>query len=180
MCYDSHSAYRWVLPWRNAKALRVGYQLVPPKTDAIRTSMTPPVFFIFCVLKGFLTYLITSSTGTWGNGSKITCNGNLLFSVTSTDQLGIRYALRVRLYLWAEVGQKILFWKLGAGCNFGSNGPIYAFNFIFLYTVFFCTRFFVRFFLFCRNFFYTFSIYSFICLFDWQCWAIREYHLELQ
>ena len=163
MCYDSHSVYLWVLPWRNAKALRVGYQLVPPKTDAIRTSMTPPVFFIFCVLKGFLTYLITSSTGTWGNGSKITCNGNLLFSVTSTDQLGIRYALRVRLYLWAKVGQKILFWKLGAGCNFGSNGPIYTFNFIFLYTVFFCTRFFVRFFSFLQKFFlYIFHLFIYL------------------
>ena len=33
-------------------------------------------------------------------------------------------------------GQKILYWKLGRGYYFGSNGSIYIFNIIFLYTVF--------------------------------------------
>ena len=41
-------------------------------------------------------------------------------------------------------GQKIFCWKLGRGCHFGSNGPIYIFNFIFLFfAVYFCIKIFI-------------------------------------
>ena len=63
ICYDSHSACRWVQPWHNTKAQRVGLHRVPPATDTAQTSMTPPWFWFFVVLERFLTYLIKSSVG---------------------------------------------------------------------------------------------------------------------
>ena len=65
-------------------------------------------------------------------------------------------------------GQKIICWKLGQGCNFGSNGPIYIFSFIFCTPFCFVLFYFLKkksflFFLkICFNFFFYLFIYLFI------------------
>ena len=63
--------------------------------------------------------------------------------------------------------------KLGRGSHFSSNGPIYIFNFIFLYTVFCFSVYVVN-----KKFFFNF--FTYVCIFfmyyifsyfDWQRWA---------
>ena len=74
-----------------------------------------------------------SSVGTWGNGPKVIRNGNLHHSVTSGENLrSIGRQIHPQRSLIFAKGQNILYWKLGRGCHFSSNGSIYIFNFNFL------------------------------------------------
>lgn len=103
MCYDSHSAYQRVLPWKNAKTPGVGLQRVPQQL-MLHTHPWPCHFFLFFGVFGcFFVDLMTSSVGTYGNGSKTSSTENLHPSVLfdkKWGQLGIRCALKVVLYLW--------------------------------------------------------------------------------
>ena len=61
----------------------------------------------------------------------------------------IRRQMCPQVQVISVTGQKIRCWKLEWGCHFGSNGPIYIFNFTFLCTVLFvccCCWVFLRFF----------------------------------
>ena len=72
-----------------------------------------------------LTYLMTSSVGAWGNGYKITCTKSLYLSVKSGENLrSIRLQMSPQGPLISVRSQKIIYWKLGQGCHFGSNGKI--------------------------------------------------------
>ena len=62
---------------------------------------------------------------------------------------------------------------LGRGCHFGSNGRIYIFNFIFLYTVF---NFKVKNFLFHDFFIIFYYFFSFFCSFSFSFWLIVMGH----
>ena len=99
----------------------------------------PQFFFIFGVLGHFLTYVMTSSVRIYGNGSIFARTGNLhLFLVFGENFRSTECQMRSQSHFISVRGQKIICWKLGQGCNFGSNGPIYIFSFIFLYTFLFC------------------------------------------
>ena len=106
MCYDSHSSYRRVLPWslgtmqKHEELTSTGYHW----QVMLHTHPWPCHFFLFFGVFGcFFVDLMTSSVGTYGNGSKTSSTENLHPSVLfdkKWGQLGIRCALRVVLYLW--------------------------------------------------------------------------------
>ena len=92
----------------------------------------PQFFFIFGVLGHFLTYVMTSSVRIYGNGSIFARTGSLhLFLVFGENFRSTECQMRSQSHFISVRGQKIICWKLGQGCNFGSNGPIYIFSFIF-------------------------------------------------
>ena len=91
---------------------------------------------------------MTLSVGTKSTGTTLTRTGNLQPSTYGENLRSIRCQMRSQGQVISVRGQKILRWKLGRGCHFGSNGPIYIFNFIFSYSAFFFIFIFIFFFLF--------------------------------
>ena len=84
MCYNSHSSYRRVLPWslgtmqKHEELTSTGY------TDkwCCTHIHDPAIFFYFFGVFGcFFVDLMTSSVGTYGNGSKTSSTENLHPSV---------------------------------------------------------------------------------------------------
>ena len=138
MYSDYHSIYRWLQPWGNAKALRVGLQWYPQQVTLRTCHWIRHFLFFFGVLWCFLMYLMKSSVGTRGNDTIIIRTGNLHPSVTSGKNLRSigRQMLSQRLLIFVR-SKNILRWKLDRGCHFGNNWPIYIFNFIFLNTFIF-------------------------------------------
>ena len=84
MCYDSHSSYRRVLPWslgtmqKHEELTSTGYHW----QVMLHTHPWPCHFFLFFGVFGcFFVDLMTSSVGTYGNGSKTSSTENLHPSV---------------------------------------------------------------------------------------------------
>ena len=118
---------------------------------------------------------MTSSVGTKSTGTTLTRTGNLQPSTYGENLRSIGCQMRSQGQVISVRGQKILRWKLGRGCHFGSNDPIYIFNFIFSYSAFFFIFIYLFFFLFIyfflvfAYFLYKFFLFLFIYLhLHWQ------------
>ena len=128
MCYDSRNAFCRFLSPHNAKVSRNGPQGVLPTIDATYSSTNVIFFGFFDVLWRFLKYLMASSAGTYDNGAIITRTGNLHpFSIIGENVRSIDCQMCSQGRLISVRGQNILCWKIGRGCHFDNNGPIYIF-----------------------------------------------------
>ena len=142
MCYDSHSIYCWFLTWHNWRASEVIQQWLPLTTDATYASTTVSSFWLFLHFRPFLTYLMMSSVGTFGNSPIITCNGTrhpfLVFRGNLNGwfgQLNVRCALRVTVYIWGVKKSFVANWVETVILAVIAQ---YTFLIYFFYTVLFC------------------------------------------
>ena len=128
MCYDSRNAFCRFLSPHNAKVSRNGPQGVLPTIDATYSSTNVIFFGFFDVLWRFLKYLMASSAGTYDNSPIITRTGNLhSFSIFGENVRSIDCQMCSQGRLISVRGKNILCWKIGRGCHFDNNGPIYIF-----------------------------------------------------